>query len=665
MIFTIFYKKIIDEFFEQREHWFLWVPVFIAIGIILKFYNYISYLPNFFELVFCLAAYLVINRINKASAYIVIIISLIILGYSSASIRMDKIDSTPLLKSDMRFVHVTGKITDIENKNNYQRFILEDLKIGNVVKDGLKLQINVYKLEEVFNIGDVISATAYLKKLKAKSIPEDFDYGLYLKKKGIGGTGSIMSNITLVKSSNKLIKFDNFKNKLFYLTEKNIKDKNIRSVVNALLTGERGQISKDNWEVIRSSGIAHLLAISGLHIGLIAGFIFFLTRQLMACSEYVTLHYPIKKIAAFLTILLLILYLIFIGSPTSAIRAVIMTSIILIAIILDREALSLRLVMIVASLMLVIKPDNLFDVGFQMSFAAVIGLIKFYEMTKEYWSDILTEAGFIKRIFVYLYGCLATTFIASTITMPFGLYHFHEIPLLSGLITNLIAVPIAGFWVMPTAIIVYITSSSELANYAVQFMGYGIGFILEIANKVNDLNITSFKFAIMPGAFIACFSLSLIWIVNWRGYLSVFGVCPLILSFLLLLNIEKPDILVSSNGKLIALRNNDSYIFPNKSEYFTRESWVKLFNANPDNIKYWDRDVIDNLNCDDSACIYTIKDRKISLIINPLVVYIYCDIVDVIIAPKLVVNKNKCRADLIIDRQNLIDNKGYSVYFKN
>ena len=126
---------------------------------------------------------------------------------------------------------------------------------------------------------------------------------------------------------------------------------------------------------MQQSGLAHLLAISGLHLGLVAGFVFFAVRGVLSAWPAVVLRYPVKKWAAAAAISMSAVYLVLAGTTVPTQRAFIMTGLILLAVILDRRGISMRLVAWAAAVVLLLRPEAFLSVSFQMSFAAVIALI--------------------------------------------------------------------------------------------------------------------------------------------------------------------------------------------------------------------------------------------------------------------------------------------------
>ena len=214
----------------------------------------------------------------------------------------------------------------------------------------------------------------------------------------------------------------------------------------ALLTGLRGALPDQIWDQWAIAGIAHLLSISGLHLALVAGTLFFTVRIALALAPPLALRLPTKKLAALIALFGAFGYLLLSGAPVPTQRAFAMTALGLVAIMADRNPFSMRLVTWAAIVVLLLQPESLLGASFQMSFGAVVALIAVYETGV---ARRPAEAGGLDwRLLMYVGGIALTTLVASTATTPFSIYHFSRFPTY-GIATNLIAVPLTGIWIMP------------------------------------------------------------------------------------------------------------------------------------------------------------------------------------------------------------------------
>ena len=254
-------------------------------------------------------------------------------------------------------------------------------------------------------------------------------------------------------------------------------------VIGAFLTGQQTAIPDHVMDDFRASGLAHLLSISGIHVSLVAALVFFPVRALLALIEPVALNWPIKKIAAVAAVAGAFAYMLLVGSPVPTERSVLMTSLAMLAILLDRNPLSMRLIAFAAAVVILKEPDSVMGASFQMSFGAVVALISAYEVISGPWAGVRRNMGWFGRIWLHLAGIAVTSVIATLATMPFSLYHFQQIQYY-GVIANMIAVPVTSVWVMPFGLISYLAFPFGLEEWPLTVMGWGVTVILETARIV-------------------------------------------------------------------------------------------------------------------------------------------------------------------------------------
>ena len=190
----------------------------------------------------------------------------------------------------------------------------------------------------------------------------------------------------------------------------------------SLVTGDRSGIPSDVRQAFSDSGLAHILAISGLHLSLASGLAFGLIRRGLGLSPFLLLRYPVKKISAAGALLFSMGYLLISGVSLPAQRACLMTSFVLLGVMLDRTPLTLRSVALSATAILLILPESLLSPSFQMSFAAVISLIAGYGIMQPYLGKSQEgQKSFlsVKRLFLYLLGIVVSTLLATLATTPY------------------------------------------------------------------------------------------------------------------------------------------------------------------------------------------------------------------------------------------------------
>lgn len=295
----------------------------------------------------------------------------------------------------------------------------------------------------------------------------------------------------------------------------------------ALLTGDRSGVPETDLEALRASGLAHLLAISGLHIGMVALIAFAGVRVLLVAWDRWARDWPVKKIAAAVSLVIAFGYMLLAGATVPTQRAFMMTGIVLIAVMIDRRAISMRLVAVAAVVVLCVGPEAVVGPSFQLSFAAVVALVAVYE---SYRPDRDREFGrphWTRRLLFYLGAVALTTVIAGAATSPFAVHHFGRMAHYS-VIANLAAVPVVTFVVMPAELLGVLLMPVGLEALPLTIAGYGIRAVLAIAHWVSGLPGAEGRLPPMTGWGLACLLLGAFWGAIWRRTWRYLGI-PLVL----------------------------------------------------------------------------------------------------------------------------------------
>src|SRR6185369_16869283 len=256
-------------------------------------------------------------------------------------------------------------------------------------------------------------------------------------------------------------------------------------VASALITGKRGAMAEEVKQAFRDSGLSHLLAIAGLHLGLVGAFVFFAVRGGLALVPPIALRFPIKKIAAGVTLIVLACYLLISGAAIPTQRAFVMNGLVFGAIIIDRLRISMRVCALAAMVVLIMDPSVLVGVSFQMSFGAVVALIAAYETYGARLSRFLHSHTISGHVLGYCGGVAVTTVIATLGTYPFSIYHFHHLDLYSPL-ANVIAVPVSAMWTLPWGVVTCLLMPLGLERLALVPMGWGIDFTIWVARRLTS-----------------------------------------------------------------------------------------------------------------------------------------------------------------------------------
>lgn len=333
------------------------------------------------------------------------------------------------------------------------------------------------------------------------------------------------------------------------------------AVASALLVGERSALSEATNENLRISGLFHILSISGLHMMLVAGTVFFTIRALLALSPRLALKRPIRKWAAGAALAVLTIYFALSGGGAATVRAYAMASIMLVAVLVDCPAISMRNLAIAAFLVLAIEPEGVMEPGFQMSFAAVAALIAAWELWRERQTSRLTDDAVIPGFWLIrlavrpVIGVLLTTLIAGVATAPFAAYHFERVATYS-LLGNLLAAPLVSAIIMPFGLLSLASMPFGLEGVPLAIMAWGIETLLGIAASVAALPGADVRPPPLSALSLSLIAAGLIWLCLWRLRWRLLGLLAILLGLLLIpVLIDPPDILVAPDGKSIAVRD--------------------------------------------------------------------------------------------------------------
>jgi competence protein ComEC len=321
---------------------------------------------------------------------------------------------------------------------------------------------------------------------------------------------------------------------------------------------------------LRGSNLAHLLAISGLHMGLLTGAVLALMRIFLAFSPVTIFRIAPKKIAAVTALIAAFLYLGISGASVATQRAFIMAVVMLVAICLDKRALTLRAVTLAALAVLIIRPESLVGPGFQMSFSATIALVAVFAVLRD--NQTLYALPSWARGFAML---VISSGVAGFATAPYGAAHFNQMAQY-GLIANLVSVPVMGLVVMPGAIVAALLLPLGLESIGLAIMDLGLRWILFVAVTVSEQSgairlIPSPSIWVLPlitfGGLLLCLC---------RHNLRLTGIAPIVMALVLWSYSERPQMLVSESGLLLGvMQSKGRALNKPKGDGFTAESWLE------------------------------------------------------------------------------------------
>ncbi len=328
------------------------------------------------------------------------------------------------------------------------------------------------------------------------------------------------------------------------------------AVAATLLTGLGSAIPATDRAAFQDSGLAHLLAVAGLHIGIVMGLVFGLCRVLLSACEYTALHWTTRRIAAVAALVAGGAYLALTGAHLPILRSFAMAGLFTLGVLTGRRALSLRSLAFAALLVMAWSPSELVGVSFQMSFAAVLGLIACAEVAAPVMAR-LRSLPWLGVPAPYVAGLVLTSLVAGTASLPFAAYHFGRAALYY-VPANILAVPLTAFWVMPWGLVALVLMPSGLEQLALVPMGVGIGGLLGIAHTVAALPGAAQNVAQISPLALALVAGGMVWLGLWRTRLRLMGIPALAAGLVLPWFSLPPDIVVGPQSEVIAARVGDA-----------------------------------------------------------------------------------------------------------
>ncbi len=342
----------------------------------------------------------------------------------------------------------------------------------------------------------------------------------------------------------------------------------------AILTGDRGAISRERLQDLRDSNLAHLLAISGLHMGLLTGVVFGALRLGLALIPPLALRLPTRKMAALGALGAGAFYLLLSGGNVATERAFVMVAVMLVAVMLDRRAISLRSVAIAATLILCLRPEALLSAGFQMSFAATIALVAVFRALREERDWRAHMPRWTMPVVGPVVGLVVCSVVAGLATAPVAAAHFHRVSEY-GLLANLLAVPLMGSLIMPAAVLAAVLAPLGLQWVGLWLMDLGTRWILWVAAWVAGLEGAVMPVPAAPDWVLPVMALGALWVILIPGWVRATGVAACALALLGWGMAPRPGVLISGDAALVgAMTPQGRVLSQPRSSGYAAANWL-------------------------------------------------------------------------------------------
>lgn len=468
---------------------------------------------------------------------------------------------------------VEGRLVEIDRSGSDRlRLTLDQVVLSRVAPERTPERVRISLMEEPgrsFDPGVRVMLTGHLGPPGRPAEPGGFDFRRVAWFEQIGGIGYTRNPVmTLAPSEDGWsLAVARMRMALSAVVRAHIPG-DAGGYAAAVTTGDRSGISAAANEAMRASNLSHLLSISGMHMSMLAGFIFAVVRSGLALIPALALRLSTRKLAAAIALAASAFYLMLAGRDVATERSFIMVAMMLVAVLCDRRAISVRSVALAAVVVLALRPESLTNAGFQMSFAATAALVVAFgwisgrERPWPRWSD-----GVIMLLF--------SSAVAGGATMPLSAAIFNRVAEY-GLLANLLAVPLMGALVMPPAVIALVVSPLGLEAVPLAVAGLGAEGILRVADWIAGLDGAVAAVTAPAEWAIGTLTLGALWLVLWPGRARWAGLLPLSAAIFFWQGAGRPPLLVSETGAISGVMTSEGRALSRpRGDAFAASSWLQ------------------------------------------------------------------------------------------
>jgi len=554
-------------------------------------------------------------RRHLTAFVVALFITSIASGFAVATIKTAFI-AHPILRYNASGVTIAGFVELREESQHTDRIVIRVERIdGNRIEDKpQRVRLSV-KRGMAPAPGSFIEVKALLDPPLQPLMPGSYDFARDLYFQQIGASGFVRGAIKIVtppSTAGLMQQVDAAVQRLRDTIDVHVRevlpgDKG--AIAAMLLNGRRDVISENLYNALFISGIGHVLSISGYHMAVVAGVVFFLFRALLALIPGLADRAPIKKWAAAGALIATTFYLVLSGAEVATQRSYLMIAIVLTGVMLDRPALTLRTLTAAAFLVLIFAPQAVVHPSFQMSFAATLALVASYDrgvprLRSGADSSLGTRAALWGTNEIV--SLTIASLVAGFATTPYAAYHFHRLAPY-GVIANLLAMPVVSAWVMPWGLIGLLAIPFGFDGECWRQMGYGLEWMDKVSLWVANLpgavgHVTSFG----AGPLLLA-TAGLLVIGLFKTPLRWSGIVLALAGVIWAADLPRPDVLVSDDGRVFAVRGASGQLAFHHTggDTFAIKEWLA---ADADARDYHDRALGEGIACDSSGCIGKLSD---------------------------------------------------------
>ena len=603
-----------------------WLAIAFGCGVVVYFAADQEPAPWAAVLLFVAAGTLAILARRRPVAFpLLLALAAAAAGFATATVKRAFI-AHPVLAAPVWNAEITGFVEVREERERSDRIVVRVDRISAPrLNEALeRVRVSVRK-GTAPAVGSFVSFKARLSPPLEPLRPGGYDFARDLYFQRIGASGFVLGRIQTAEPPRAPSLWLRYAAAIDGMRE--TIDKRIRAVIpgdrgaiaSALITGKRDAISTPVNEAMYVSSLAHVLSISGYHMVVVTGIVFFVLRALFALTPAFASRYPIKKWAAVAALAAAAFYLLLSGAEVATQRSFIMVAIVLMGVMVDRPTLTFRTLTVAALAVLLLAPEAVVHPSFQMSFAATLALVAGYQQGLP-WMTAGAETPLGARIALWggreIVGLVVVSLLAGTATMAYAAYHFHRLAPY-GVLANLLAMPVVSIWVMPAGIVGLVAMPFGLDGHCWRLMGEGIGWMIAVALWVTSLPGAVGRMAAFGvGPLLLC-SAGLVVLCLLKTWLRLIGAILIGCAVVWAIRTPQPDVRVAADGGAFAVRGADGRLAMIKTgnDTFAFREWLA---ADADARTPGDKTLADKIRCDEAGCIAKLADGSLVAIAKTL-----------------------------------------------
>jgi len=566
----------------------------------------------------CVVAFLVRRSRFYPAA---VLTAVAVAGFATATVRTTIVAHDVLVRP-LYSVALSGFVEVREEREKTDRFVLrvtsmEDLRGSRrALPEVQRVRLSVKKGTAPL-VGSFAELKASLSAPLTPLRPGSYNFACSLYFQGIGATGFVHGPIKVTappREAGLWLTYAVIVNRLQDAMDARIRQSlsgDNRAIASALLNGKRDAITTPVNDAMFISGLGHVLSISGYHMAVVAGIVFFTVRALLALFPPLTNGYPVKKWAAAVAFAASLFYLLLSGNQVATQRSFFMTAVVLIAVMVDRRAITFRTLAVAALVVLFFSPESIVDPSFQMSFAATLGLVALVNGGLPKLKSA-SDNSLVGRVALWggreVISLAFASMVAGLATTPYAAFVFHRATPY-GILANLMAMPVVSAWVMPAGLLGIVAMPFGFDGVFWRLMDAGIDWMVWVSLWVASLpgaigHVPAFGSGPLVLATIGILMLGLLKTsLRWSGGIVVAA------AVVLVLKTPQQDILIGADGASIAARGSDGrlHMVQTRKDLFLAKEWLA---ADADARLVTDPSVMAGGACDAAGCALALGDGR-------------------------------------------------------